>query len=189
MGLFNGRKEENEFRSQREILQGKYASACYNVLLVVIFTLINVVLLVLNSDTYFLFSAYIPYALADLGMFFCGMYPVEYYAGELVGMNFLPKGVFVAILVVIAIILVMYLIAWIFARKGKSGWLIAVLVMFGLDTAVLLLLNGISVDFIVDYIFHVWVIYSVITGLRIASKLKKLPDEEIEDTISTEITG
>ena len=58
--------------SQREQLANKFMSARHNLLLVVIFTLVNIVLLVAQSNSYFLFSASIPYYLVDLGMFLCG---------------------------------------------------------------------------------------------------------------------
>ena len=42
-------------------LESKYNKSIANLLLVVIFTVINIVLLVLNANSYFLFSAFIPY--------------------------------------------------------------------------------------------------------------------------------
>ncbi len=164
--------------SERQRLSNKYSSACHNILLVLAFTAINLILLVANSNSYFLFSAYIPYALADIGMFLCGMYPAEYYAEFFPGMEFLPKGVFVVTLAIAVVILVLYVLCWIFARKFKSGWLITALVLFSIDTVVLLIFNGIMIDFILDYVFHAWVIFSLINGLVAYTKLKKLPAEE-----------
>lgn len=52
---------KNNKTSERYTLENKYNTTRYNLLLVIGFTLINIVLLVTNSDRYFLFSAYIPY--------------------------------------------------------------------------------------------------------------------------------
>jgi diguanylate cyclase (GGDEF)-like protein len=43
------------------------------------FTIINIILLVTNTNTYFLFSAYIPYLIADFAMYFGGKYPAFYH--------------------------------------------------------------------------------------------------------------
>lgn len=171
--------------SERQILANKCSNASHNILLVVAFTAINIILLVANSNSYFLFSAYIPYALADIGMFLCGMYPAEYYTEFFPGMEFLPKGVFVVTLVIAVVILVLYLLCWIFARKFKIGWLITALVLFSIDTIVLLLFNGFVIDFVIDYIFHAWVIFSLINGLVAYTKLKKLPAEEEQPVAAT----
>ena len=72
-------KENTQQLSQQQVLTNKYMGARHNLLLVVVFTLINIVLLLVQSNTYFLFSATIPYFLADLGMVLCGKYPAEYY--------------------------------------------------------------------------------------------------------------
>ena len=48
---------KNNKTSERYTLENKYNTTRYNLLLVIGFTLINIVLLVTNSDRYFLFSA------------------------------------------------------------------------------------------------------------------------------------
>ena len=188
MGLFKKATNNTEL-TERQILENKYSSSCGNILLVIIFTLINVVLLIANSNTYFLFSAYVPYLVADLGMSFCGLYPAEYYA-ELGTLNFLPKGAFAVFMIVVAIILALYLICWLLGKKGKSGWLTVALILFAVDTLVLILLVGFSADAIVDYLFHGWVVISLIGGISAAKKLKNLPEEvelPAEEEIPAEI--
>ena len=66
-------------RTPREDYEQKYNSSRGQLLFVLAMTVINIVLLVSKSDLYFLFSAFIPYFLVDLGMYMCGMYPSEYY--------------------------------------------------------------------------------------------------------------
>ena len=177
MGLFKkNQNQEDQPISQRQRLEGNYSAARKNILLVLLFTTINLILVVAKSQTYFLFSAFIPYALATYGMFLCGKYPAEYYTefGE-----FEPLGtpVLVIALVVCVVICVLYLLCWLFSDKKRVGWLIAALVMFATDS-LLMLLNGIGLDSIMDVIFHAWVIISLSMGVSAHYKLKKLPPEE-----------
>ena len=70
--LFSNKKERVNKPNNQET---KYNSSIANLLLVVAFSVINIVLLVTNANTYFLFSAFIPYFVVDYGMYFCGLYP------------------------------------------------------------------------------------------------------------------
>jgi hypothetical protein len=176
MGLFNqNENQEVQPVAQRQKLEGRYASSRHNILLVLAFTAINVILLLANSNTYFLFSAYIPYAIVDLGMFLCGKYPAEIY-GDLSQYEFLGTGVLAVFVAVAAVICVLYLLCWLFSKKKRVAWMIIALVMFVLDTA-LMLLAGISADNIIDVVFHGWVILSLSMGVAARFKLKKLPEE------------
>ena len=174
-------KNENvQQLSQREQLSAKYHSARHNLLLVVVFTLINIVLLVTNSDTYFLFSASIPYLVADLAMALCGKYPAEYYEGDMAGMPVMSDGFFAVMLMIAGVILILYLLSWILSKKPSVGWMIFALVFFAIDTAGMLILLGISADMIIDIVFHGWVLVSLTNGILSYYKLKKLPEEEEE---------
>lgn len=159
--------------------ENKYKRSISNLLLVVIFTAVNIVLLVANSNTYFLFSAFIPYNLADSGMYFCGMYPAEYYA-DIPDPQFYDKSFLVFTLVIAVVVLLFYLLCWFLAKKEKIGWLIVALVCFVIDTAGLVLFAGISSDIIIDLVFHGWVIFSLVNGVINYYKLKKLPEEVAE---------
>ena len=180
-GLFKNNNAQQTF-TEREMLEAKYKGSTHNLLIVVIFTLLNVILLIAQSNTYFLFSASIPYALVDLAMFFCGMYPAEYYA-DVVGLQFWDQSFFVVAIVLAALIILLYLLSWIFAKKNKMGWMIFALVFFALDTLAMLAYYGISADMIVDIVFHVWVLISLSNGIISFNKLKKLPEETVEETV------
>lgn len=177
MGFLTKNKEQKQELSQRQILETKYRNARSNLLVVLAFTIVNIILSVANANTYFLFSAYVPYMLADLGMMLCGMYPQEYYGEELAGIEFLDKGFLAVMLAIAGVILVLYLLSWIFSKKNRRGWMIFALVLFAIDTALLLLMNGIVLDMILDYVFHGWVIASLISGIVSVGKLKKLPED------------
>lgn len=191
MGLFNkNQNQQAQPFSQRQQLERRYASARMNLLWVVLFTAINIVLLVSNSYTYFLFSAFIPYAIVDYGMIVCGKYPADFY-GDLSQYQFLDSTVLVILIAVAAVICVLYLLCWIFSKKRRVAWLIVGLVFFALDT-VFMLLGGISADHILDIVFHGWVIISLTGGIIAHSKLKKLPAEEpapVAEFVQTEETA
>ena len=191
MGLFNkNQNQQAQPFSQRQQLERRYASARMNLLWVVLFTAINIVLLVSNSYTYFLFSAFIPYAIVDYGMIVCGKYPADFY-GDLSQYQFLDSTVLVVLIAVAAVICVLYLLCWIFSKKRRVAWLIIGLVFFALDT-VFMLLGGISADRILDIVFHGWVIISLTGGIIAHSKLKKLPAEEpapVAESVQTEETA
>ena len=191
MGLFNqNQNQQAQPFSQRQQLERRYASARMNLLWVVLFTAINIVLLVSNSYTYFLFSAFIPYAIVDYGMIVCGKYPADFY-GDLSQYQFLDSTVLVVLIAVAAVICVLYLLCWIFSKKRRVAWLIVGLVFFALDT-VFMLLGGISADRILDIVFHGWVIISLTGGIIAHSKLKKLPAEgpaPVAEPVQTEETA
>ncbi len=163
--------------SNRQILETRYKNSRSNLLLVIAFSVINLILLITQSNTYFLFSAYIPYALVNLGMILCGMYPAEYYGEDVIG--FLDSSVFAVCLAIAAIIITLYVISWIFSKNNKSGWLIFALVFFAIDTVGMFAFVGFQFDSIIDIAFHVWVIVSLAMGINASSKLKKLTEEEV----------
>lgn len=147
--------------SPRENLKKKYDNCRSNLLLVIIFTVINCILLFTKSETMFLFSATIPYFVMVLGVF------SEIY--ELL----------IASIVIAVVIVVLYFLCWLFSKK-RYGWLIAALVLFSLDTLALIGLYLLMEDFsgIFDLLVHIWVLYYLISGIVHGVKLKKTPEDE-----------
>ena len=165
-------QKTNHAMSERALNQ-KYKIARMNLLLVIAFTAINILLLVTQSGTYFLFSASVPYLLTDLGMLFCGMYPPEVYQGELAGFEPFPAPVFYVLLAISIVLILIYLVAFLLSKK-RAGWLIFALVFFALDTVAMFLYFGISLDIIIDIAFHIWVIVIFVQGIQAHGKLKEL---------------
>lgn len=112
-------------------------------------------------------------------MMLTGSFPAGFYEG-LEEMAFLDKSLLIITVVIAALILLLYLLCWIFARKKKVGWLIFATVLFSIDTAALLLINGLALDLLIDIVFHVWVIICLALGIATHSKLKKLPEDKPE---------
>jgi hypothetical protein len=158
-------------------LANKYRTARVDLLILVAMTLVNVVLLLTGSTTYFLFSGAVPYYLVMFGMLFCGTFPGMESDPELIGMVFLPKGA-VAFFVGAAFLIVgLYVLLYLFSKKNYH-FLTAALVFFALDTAAMLWLGGISLDSAIDLIFHAWMLYSLFAGVRAAKTLVNTPVEQ-----------
>ncbi len=175
--LFTSQK--NTATTPREALEAKYNNSIVNLLLVVAFSAINVVLLIVNANSYFLFSAFVPYFIADLGMYYTGSYPEDYYY-DVGDMEFADKSFLIICVAVAVAVILLYLLSWFFARKKKAGWLIFASVLFCIDTVAMFLITGINADMIMDIVFHAWVVFSLINGVVTYFKLKKLPVEEVK---------
>ena len=165
--------------SQRQLYTQRYRSARYNLLIAAGFTAINVIMLIAKTFSYFLFSATIPHAIVDYAMYFCGMYPAEYYGEAYATAVFWPGAVFYIALAVSLVIIALYVLCYLFSKNYKVGWLICALVMFTLDTACMFLLYNITLDIIMDVLFHVWLLVILVLGITAHYNLKKLPPEEI----------
>ena len=163
--------------TERQKLEKRYRSALSSLLLIAAFSGVNLLLLLINSDKYFLFSAYIPYLLGDYAMFFGGRYPAETYT-EFPDIVFFGTGVFAAITAAAVLFVLFYLLCWFFAKKKKAVWLIFALSLFVIDTIIMFVVVGFYIDMIIDVIFHVWAIVSLALGISAHIKLKKLPEEE-----------
>lgn len=189
--IFNRQSAAAPQLSPRAALEGKYSSARYNLLGVVLFTIVNIVILFIDTESYFLFSAFLPYYISTLGLLFSGKLPAEYYEGVEDFVAF-PDTVMVVALVIAAVILIAYLLCFIFSNKNRVGWLVAALVLFGIDTAAYILLIGIDFSAILDILFHVWVLYYLVAGILAYNKLKNLPEdapiEAADFTVSETVT-
>ncbi len=175
-GMFNNMNLDP--RMQRQALENKFNAARVNLLAVVAFTAINIVMMATGIGGYFLFSATVPYLITTIAMLFCGMLPEEYYAGpEWEGMVFLDKSFFYIALAISLVILALYIVCWFFSKK-KPVWLTVALGLFIVDTVVMFLYYGITLDMLLDIAFHAWVIWILVSGIKAKRDLAKLPAEE-----------
>lgn len=133
------------------------------------FTVVNLALMLAQIDRYFLFSASVPYYLTLFAFL----------------IDDLSIGSFtIAALVISAVILGTYLLCFLMSGKqiGKgSGWLIAALVLFCLDTLGLLYITFLeeAVSNLMDLFFHGWVIWSLAVAINYNNKLKALRQEAL----------
>ncbi len=171
----------SRFSTTRQAPEGKlraqFATARYDLLAVVILTALNVFLLLGNTGSYFLFSASVPYAIVDLGMLLCGLYPPELYEGEMADIVLFDGGVIAVFVALALVIIAVYLLLFFLSKQHPVALTVAV-VLFALDTLFLLALFGLDLSMLLDLLFHGWLLFTAIRGILAARKLKVLPSEE-----------
>lgn len=150
--------------SVRQIAEKKYSDARNNLILMIAFTLINLVLLVVGSESMLLFSASVPYFTVIIGI-----------GSEI-------QEILMACVAIAAVILILYLLCWIFSKK-HYGWMIVALILFIIDSICMCALYIFAEDIsgIFDVIIHIWVLYYLIIGVKYGIQLKKMPEEAIEE--------
>ena len=167
---FNQNTPQNQRPPLRGDLEIKYARSRANLLLVLIFTVVNL-FSVTFGDTYFLFSATIP-MLCPATMSLLAAEP-EFLAT--IGMTPETATPLIIVGLVIGLVLsVPYLLCWIFSKK-RVGWMVAALVFFSIDS--LLLLISFDLTMILDIIIHAVVMYYLITGVINGFKLRDMPED------------
>lgn len=178
--------------SPRAVLENKYRTGRANLLLVVGFTLLNVILALVKADMYMLFSASIPYYLVLFGVIFSGGMPEEYYVEAEIPMESLFGTSFLVTMIMIAVVIMaVYFLCWFFSKNYKTTWLGVALVLFILDSIGLLVFSFLVgfQNMLLDILFHVWVIYYLIAGITSVKKLKELPPEEETPVAESEAVG
>ena len=150
--------------SPREEVEMKYKRSRANLLLVTIVSVVNLFTLALNGS-YFLFSASIPAIPVELAM-------------PMTEEEVVVFSDFIVPIIIGIILTVPYLLCWVFSKK-RAGWMIPALVFFSFDCLYILMLTLIEpTAFIIDILFHAWVMFYLITGVINGFKLKKMPEDE-----------
>ena len=149
--------------------QEKYKVARTNLLVVVLFTVLNIILILADIDRSFLFSAFIPQV-----MVFWGLNKVEGIP------EFSSFGTGLMISVALLIILI-YLLSYLFSKK-KAGWMITALVLFSIDCIVFAVLAfpGFQASYLIDILFHAWVMYYLILGVKNAEEAILNPEPVLD---------
>ena len=138
-----------------------------NLLIAILFTILNIALIFLETDTMFLFSATIPYYFALAGWYFESI--IELVIG----------------IVMIAVLLVF----WIISKKHRIG-LILSFIYFIIDTIFMLWLYDFQFDasMIIDLLFHVWIMFYLVSGIMYKGKKNEHVEEiiiEVNDDIDS----
>lgn len=148
-------------KNSPEYLAKQVAGGRYSLLLILIFTTVNLVLLLVDAGRYFLFSASIPYFLTQFGIILDSSVGGTTYTYTAIAIS--------------AVILVAYLVCW-FLGKDRMGWLVAALVLFCVDTVGLIFFSFTLLEnpmsSIVDFLFHGWALVELIQAVRCGKKLK-----------------
>ncbi len=157
----------------------KYESARSNLLLVILFTAINMILLLLNSGITFLFSASLPQIFVVLGS----------YIGE---MWYLPAVTVIGVILGV-LSLGVYVLCY-FLSKKRSGWMIVAFVWFVIDWLSMIFgfvfIFEVGFGAIIDVVFHVWITIYLVSGMRYGKEYceKELYDQKITPQVVAQST-
>ena len=157
---------------KRSEVEAKFEVSRRNLLSVVIFSVINVLLVLLNTQLSFLFSATCPMFVVQIGQ------GLSEDSGD---------TLFLLIATVISFVIVaFYLVCYFLTKKHRVFMLIA-LILFSLDTLFLVWTMTLMFELsdLIDIAFHIWIMYYLVVGIKAWVKLKKLPfdepDEQLEE--------
>ncbi len=162
-------------QGKKAIAANGYKSARGSLLSMILFSLLNIVLLICGSDTMFLFSATLPYLISVFGVV-SEVTPIAVIA------------VCISLLILSA-----YLVCWILSKKHYA-WMIVALVFFVIDSLVMLGFYLLFWDMsaILDIIIHALLLFYLIMGVVNGVKARRLPPDEIilpADPAPTESTA
>lgn len=177
--FFNSQNQQNDFYN----IQRQYKVARYDLLAIIAFSLINIILIALGQDIYFLFSAYIPFSLVLGAALATGRYPDEFYRQNNIDikdywgadyemMEPMFGAVFGMVVVFALAILAFYLLCF-FLSKKYPVWMIIASVIFGIDTLIFIVdeFSGGMIN-VIDVILHAIMITILIRGCIFGIKLK-----------------
>ena len=160
----------------RQQLENRYKTGRYNLLLVIIITLFNLIFAFLGAEKYYVFSAAIPYYLVINALFVCGKMPDSWYDHPKEEYIFEDASTLIVATVIAALILAVFFILYLMSKK-HVGFLIAALVLFAIDTIAMFVLMGID-GMILDILLHGLVIYYLISAILAVYKLRNMPPDE-----------
>ena len=157
---------ESELESYQQIDKNEYAALKNKVkrangsfLAMVVFTYVNIFLLSIKATVSFPFSAFVPTMLAGVAVF---------------GLDEGDDFSLVATIIIIAIILTSIFLWLYFLSKKRLAPLWIALILFILDTVVLLFMGIEDIPlYLIDIAFHIWVISSLIGLIKAKAEWRK----------------
>ena len=157
----------------------QYNAARATLLLAIILTAINIFMLTVFKDTtYFVFSFMIPFYLVNTAAYITGKLPAEYYEGSLSDYEFYPASTLYIAVAIAAVILAVYVIAYVFSSKHRTAFLILALVLFAIDTlGTVYLFYDDYKSVLLTFLFEAFFLYELIRAIRASMKLNRKPNE------------
>lgn len=168
------RTAEKPDKHSPEYLAAKAKSGRHSLLLIIIFTIINLVMILADQGTYFLFSASVPYYVTLL---------LKALENGFSSGTWVNGPATIGALVFSFVVLTVYFLCWLLSDKHR-GWLTAALVLFIIDTCAMMVFCWLLYDNplpnVVDLIFHIWAITELFQAVRARKKLQNMPFPETE---------
>lgn len=158
-------------KNSREYQEQQISNGRGSVLVILLFSVFNLALLLLDTGRYFLFSTSVPYYLTWFGKILDN--GTDDGSGAIIG------AYTITALVISLVILAVYLAVWLLSKK-RHGWLTAGAVLFTLDTVALVVFAFCLLDnpasCLYDIVIHVIAVWQLFHASHAARKLKSLPD-------------
>lgn len=166
------KQKEPVDKNSREFLERRFSAGRSSLLLILVLSVINFIFILLDRETYFLFSTSVPYYLT---LFVKG---VE----NNFTMGAWDNGPATMVCVALsALVLLAYLLCWRFSKK-RSGWLTVATVLFILDTVGLVLISfgmlNEPMSTLMDFILHVCVVVQLVLSCNAGRKLNQMSQEQ-----------
>ncbi len=167
-------KKTNKQFPSRGVIEQKYNSARSNLFIMIALTVINLIVIGLDGNFMMLFSASFPLYALVFSLPPDALFPLQ------VG-------------VVIAVFSILLYIVPFFMSKKHYGWMIVALILFSFDSmfligiSLLVYLGDGSLPGLLEIIFHVWVMYYLISGVRYGHLRTVVPEEEEDAEVGEEL--
>lgn len=169
----------------KEVFARELKTSNMNVLAVALFSLANVLMILIHADTYLLFSAAVP---VYLMMFFgelCGMRSEEFYelnyGADWKSLEFWPESIYWAVLAIALVVVAVYFVLWYLSKK-KKVFSTVLMVVYAIDTIALLFFNVAIYTFtftaILELVVHAWVFYYLILALKAWDGIEVAPTQK-----------
>ena len=166
----------------KEMYQRDLNMSRMNLLLSVIFTVVNLVMVMCSVTTSFFFSASIPYYPSLFFAINCGIFDTSYYEAFYETyenglyadtwqqeITFLDPSIFWAVFAISILMIVGLLLLWFFSKKYKVCSMIT-LAFYIVDTLFLLgfsfFLGSAGIELILQLLFHEWIVYYALLSVR-----------------------
>lgn len=163
-----GFKANNVVMTPREKYEKGYATARYNLLAVIALTALNIIMFLTGSESYFLFSATMPYQLVVIGW--------------VMAQEGAASAILVITIIAAALIIAAYLVCFFIGKKHVWGMVVA-LILFAIDTVwfLFLAISAFDTSLIINFLFQAWVLYYLIMAIVYHFKLKAMPCDTVEN--------
>lgn len=175
----------------KEMYQRDLTTSRMNLLLSVIFTVINMAMIFFSLDTSFLFSAAIPHTLSLFLAITCGIFSDSYYDayykiyadGKYADtwkneIAFLDPSLFYTVFIFSVMIVVGLFLLWYFSKKHRVCSMIT-LAYYIVDSLFLLAfsfyLGAGGIDLIFQILFHAWIVYYAVLSVKAWKGMETAP--------------
>ena len=162
--------------SPRQRLERNLAGGRNTIFVMVFLTIVNVVIAASGGDSYYLFSAAVPYFLVLTCLYRCGLLPNYWYEAPKSEYQFDDLSTLVVPVIVAVLILLLYVLLALKFKTSKVARLVAVVMVF-VDTLAVFAFYDMQ-DGAGDAIFHLVILTYLVVAIVSHKRLAKMPPDD-----------